>query len=56
MRLEDVTPGAEIIGITGDAPVHVVAVTWIGGNALRLTYRTDTGKLDERLLAGERFG
>jgi superfamily II DNA or RNA helicase len=50
MRLEDVTPGAEITGITGDAPVQVVAVAWIGGNALRLTYRTDTGKLDERLL------
>jgi superfamily II DNA or RNA helicase len=50
MRLEDVTPGAEITGITGDVPVQVVAVTWIGGNALRLTYRTDSGKLDERLL------
>jgi superfamily II DNA or RNA helicase len=34
----------------GDAPVTVVQATWIGGNALRLTYRTETGKLDERLL------
>ena len=50
MRLEDVTPGARVTGITGDAPVTVVAAAWIGGNALRLTYRTDTGKLDERLL------
>ena len=50
MRLEDVTPGAQILGIAGDAPVTVVAVTWIGGNALRLTYRTDAGRLDERLL------
>jgi superfamily II DNA or RNA helicase len=50
MRLEDVTPGAEITGITGEAAVQVVAATWIGGNALRLTYRTDAGKLDERLL------
>ena len=50
MRLEDVTPGAQITGITGDAPVQVVAATWIGSNALRLTYRTDAGKLDERLL------
>jgi superfamily II DNA or RNA helicase len=33
-----------------DAPVTVVAATWIGGNALRLTYRTDAGRLDERLL------
>ena len=50
MRLEDVTAGAQILGIAGDAPVTVVAVTWIGGNALRLTYRTDAGRLDERLL------
>ena len=50
MRLEDVTPGARIVGIDVDAPVTVVAATWIGGNALRLTYRTDAGRLDERLL------
>src|SRR6516162_1515946 len=50
MRLEDVTAGAQVLGIAGDAPVTVVAVTWIGGNALRLTYRTDAGRLDERLL------
>jgi hypothetical protein len=50
MKLEDVTPGAQITGITGDAPVTVVATTWIGGNALRLTYRTVSQKLDERLL------
>jgi superfamily II DNA or RNA helicase len=55
MRLEDVTPGAQIAGITGEVPVTVVAATWIGGNALRLTYRieangTDTARLDERIL------
>ena len=50
MKLEDVTPGAQITGISGDAPVTVVAATWIGGNALRLTYRTASQKLDERLL------
>ncbi len=50
MKLEDVTPGAQITGISGDAPVTVVATTWIGGNALRLTYRTASQKLDERLL------
>ena len=50
MRLEDVTPGAQITGIAGDAPVTVVAAPWIGSNALRLTYRTENGRLDERLL------
>lgn len=50
MRLEDVTAGAQILGEAGDAPVTVVAVAWIGGNALRLTYRTDAGRFDECLL------
>jgi superfamily II DNA or RNA helicase len=50
MRLEDVAPGTHILGIAVDAPVTVVAAAWIGGNALRLTYRTETGRLDERLL------
>lgn len=43
MRLEDVTPGAQVLGVAGSAPVTVVAAAWIGGNALRLTYRTDAG-------------
>ena len=43
MRLEDVTPGALVGGITGDAPVTVVAARWIGSNALRLTFRTENG-------------
>jgi superfamily II DNA or RNA helicase len=50
MRLEDVTPGAQLTGVMGGASVTVVQASWIGGNALRLTYRTATGKLDERLL------
>ena len=50
IRLEDVTPGALLAGVTGDGAVTVVAVTWIGANALRLTYRTDDGRLDERIL------
>jgi hypothetical protein len=50
IKLEDVTPGAQLAGVIGDNPVTVVAVTWIGSNALRLTYRTGDGRLDERIL------
>jgi superfamily II DNA or RNA helicase len=50
IRLEDVTPGARVAGVAGDGPVTVVAAAWIGSNALRLTYRTDDGRLDERIL------
>jgi superfamily II DNA or RNA helicase len=49
-RLEDVTPGALVSGVTGDGAVTVVAVRWVGSNALQLTYRTEDGRLDERLL------
>ena len=50
VRLEDLTPGALAGGIIADAVVTVVAVRWIGSNALQLTFRTETGRLDERLL------
>src|SRR6266568_1566343 len=50
VRLEDVTPGALVGGVAGDGAVTVVAVRWIGSNALQLTFRTGDGRLDERLL------
>ena len=50
VRLEDVSPGALLGGLAGDGVVTVVAVRWIGSNALQLTYRTEDGRLDERLL------
>src|ERR1017187_644669 len=50
VRLEDVTLGALVGGIAGDGAVTVVAVRWIGSNALQLTFRTGDGRLDERLL------
>jgi superfamily II DNA or RNA helicase len=50
IRLEDLTPGAQIAGITGDGAVTVVAAAWIGSNAIRLAYRTGDNRLDERIL------
>ncbi|HET9895152.1 MAG TPA: helicase-related protein [Streptosporangiaceae bacterium] len=50
VRLEDLTPGALAGGITGDGAVTVVAVRWIGSNAVQVTFRAESGRLDERLL------
>jgi hypothetical protein len=50
VRLEDLTPGALAGGIAGHGAVAVVAVRWIGLYALQLTYRTEDGRPDERLL------
>lgn len=50
LKLEDVTPGAQLAGVTGDSPVTVVASAWIGSNALRFAYRTGDGQLEECIL------
>src|SRR6266571_281674 len=50
VRLEDLMPGALVGGIIGDGVITVVAVRWIGSNAVQLTFRTGGGRLDERLL------
>lgn len=49
-RLEDLTPGAVVGGISGNGQVTVVAVKWYGSNAVNLTYRTDEGQVTDQLL------
>lgn len=43
MRLEELVPGALVAGVVLDAPVTVVAVEWVGGNRLVLTFRPPDG-------------
>jgi SNF2 family DNA or RNA helicase len=51
VRLEELTPGTQVTGLAGGGqPITVVQAQWIGGNALRLTYRTIENRLDERIL------
>jgi hypothetical protein len=49
-RLEDLTPGARVLGVLVNAVVTVIDVTWHGGNAITLTYRDDAGHTDQTLL------
>jgi superfamily II DNA or RNA helicase len=49
-RLEDLTPGARVLGVLPDRPVTVVAVEWHGTNAITLTYRDDGGRSDHEIL------
>ena len=44
-RLEDLTIGARVTGIVGDAPVTVVAVNWFGDMGLEVTVKDDRGQL-----------
>src|SRR3954452_22143765 len=50
MSLEDLTPGARVLGVLPDQPVTVVQAEWHGTQALTLTYRDESGHVDHQLL------
>src|SRR3954452_6760166 len=50
MSLEDLTPGARVLGVLPDQPVTVVQAEWHGTQALTLTYRDEAGRVDHQLL------
>jgi hypothetical protein len=49
-KLEDLTPGVRASGVVVGQVVTVVDVRWHGSNAVTVTYRTDMGQVDQRLL------
>jgi len=52
-RLEDITVGSSVIGITGNIPVTVVAVKWHGIAVLEITFKNSEGQLANQLLYRE---
>lgn len=50
-RLEDLLAGAEVLGVAGAGPVTVVSTTWIGTNAITLTYRDVHGNTNQAILS-----
>lgn len=50
VRLEDLTPGTVVGGVTTNDNVTVVAAKWYGDNAVMLTYRTEDGGVADQLL------
>ena len=50
MKLEDIRPGIAVNGILPGEPVTVVQVEPHGSEALTLTYRNSSGRVDSRLL------
>ena len=53
MQLEDLTKGATVEGILPNQAVTVVDVNWFGTNAIELTYKDSSGRLDSELLYRE---
>jgi SNF2 family DNA or RNA helicase/predicted nucleotidyltransferase len=49
-KLEDLTPGARVTGVLPTGSVTVVQTEWHGTEALTLTYRDDSGRVDHQLL------
>jgi len=52
-RLEDITVGANVVGIVGNMPVSVVAVKWHGTNAMTVTFKNAAGNVAEQILYRE---
>jgi SNF2 family DNA or RNA helicase len=50
MTLEELVPGARVLGVLPDQPVTVVAAEWHGTHALTLTFRDEKGRVDHQLL------
>ncbi|WP_052189366.1 helicase-related protein [Streptomyces sp. NRRL S-1824] len=43
VKLEELTPGARISGLTASGPVTVVRADWRGSSAMEIVYRDDSG-------------
>jgi SNF2 family DNA or RNA helicase len=52
-RLENITIGANVVGIAGNVPVTVVAVKWYGNAVLEVTFKDSRGQLASQLLYRE---
>ncbi len=48
--LEDIKPGAKILGLAPDAPSEVIAATWVGTETLTVVFRTKDGGISERTI------
>lgn len=55
-RLEDVTVGATVSGLAGNAQVSVVAAKWYGNAVLEITFKDAKGQLANQLLYREDEG
>lgn len=44
-RLEDLTKGARVLGVAPSGAVTVIDATWVGSDAVALTYEDDNGNL-----------
>ena len=41
-KLEEITVGSHVLGISGDEPVSIVAIQWYGTNVIEITYKASS--------------
>ncbi len=49
-RLEELTVGSHVSGLSNNEVVQIVAVKWYGSNELEITYKNNAGNLSNQLL------
>lgn len=52
-RLEEITSGSSLIGLSGANTVTIVAVKWYGDNVIEVTFKDNRGQLANQLLYRE---
>lgn len=50
LRLEEIQQGTQVRGVVPSSVVKIEAVSWVGEQAIKASYRTPVGVLGERLL------
>ena len=54
VRLEDLVPGVEVLGVFGAQPVSVIQVEWHGQNFITLTFKDQSGKTDQVVIGRDK--
>ena len=54
VRLEDLVPGVEVLGVYGALPVTVIHVEWHGQNFVTLTFKGQAGKTDQVVIGRDK--
>lgn len=52
-KLEDMTVGANLIGLVGNDTVNVISVKWYGSAAIEITYKDSRGQLGNQIVYRE---
>jgi len=53
-RLEELTVGAVVRGLSPHGAVTIEAVKWYGSDALEVTYKDSTGRVEQEMLYRDR--